>query len=61
MRHGVIFDRRGRRPLLPLIIVFAKAPRPGFVKTRLGLEPTAAAALYAEFVRRTLKTICKLR
>jgi uncharacterized protein len=47
--------------LLPLVIVFAKAPRPGFVKTRLGLEPTAAASLHAEFVRRTLKTVCNLR
>jgi rSAM/selenodomain-associated transferase 1 len=47
--------------LLPLIIVFAKAPRPGFVKTRLGLEPTAAASLYTEFVRSTLKTIWPLR
>jgi rSAM/selenodomain-associated transferase 1 len=47
--------------LLPLIIVFAKAPRPGFVKTRLGLEPKAAALLYTEFVRSTLKTIWTLR
>ncbi len=30
------------------LIVFAKAPRPGFVKTRLGppLEPAQAAALF---------------
>jgi len=47
--------------LLPLVIVFAKAPRPGFVKTRLGLEPTAAASLYTEFVRRILNTVCTLR
>ena len=47
--------------MLPLIIVFAKAPRPGYVKTRLGLEPTAAAALYTEFVKQTLATVCKLR
>jgi rSAM/selenodomain-associated transferase 1 len=47
--------------LLPLIVVFAKAPRPGFVKTRLGLEPTAAASLYMEFVDRTLKTVYHLR
>jgi rSAM/selenodomain-associated transferase 1 len=47
--------------LLPLVIVFAKAPRPGFVKTRLGLEPTAAASLYAEFVSRTLETVFKFR
>jgi uncharacterized protein len=31
------------------------------VKTRLGLEPTAAASLYTEFVDRTLKTIYQLR
>jgi rSAM/selenodomain-associated transferase 1 len=41
-------------------VVFAKAPRPGFVKTRLGLEPTAAASLYSEFVRRTLQTVALL-
>ena len=53
--------REGVKRLLPLIIVFAKAPRPGHVKTRLGLEPTTAAALYAEFVKRTLETVRKLR
>jgi uncharacterized protein len=47
--------------LLPVVIVFAKAPRPGFVKTRLGLEPTSAASLYTEFVRRTLEIVCGLR
>ena len=47
--------------MLPLVIVFAKAPRPGFVKTRLGLEPTAASSLYMEFVRRTLNAVCLLR
>src|SRR5690242_14496684 len=47
--------------MLPLIVVFAKAPRPGFVKTRLGLEPTAAAALYTEFVRQTLTMVSSLR
>jgi rSAM/selenodomain-associated transferase 1 len=47
--------------LLPLIIVFAKAPRSGFVKTRLGLEPTAAASLYTKFVNHTLQTVYKLR
>jgi rSAM/selenodomain-associated transferase 1 len=46
--------------LPPLVIVFAKGPRPGFVKTRLGLEPTAAASLYADFVRRTLQTVMRL-
>ena len=45
----------------PLIVVFAKAPRPGFVKTRLGLEPSAAASLYSEFVNQTLQTIWNLR
>ncbi|MBM3797718.1 MAG: glycosyltransferase [Acidobacteria bacterium] len=38
----------------PLIAVFAKAPRPGFVKTRLGLDPALAAALHEVFVRDTL-------
>jgi rSAM/selenodomain-associated transferase 1 len=47
--------------LLPLVIVFAKAPRPGFVKTRLKLEPTEAASLYTQFVERTLQTVCNLR
>lgn len=46
--------------MLPLLIVFAKAPRPGFVKTRLGLQPAEAASLHAEFVRRTLETTCGL-
>jgi rSAM/selenodomain-associated transferase 1 len=61
MSHGTIFDPGRCRRLLPLLIVFAKAPRPGFVKTRLGLDPTSAASLYAEFVERTLKTVCDLR
>ena len=47
--------------MLPLLIVFAKAPRPGFVKTRLGLEPAAAASLYTEFVERTLEIVGDLR
>jgi len=47
--------------LLPLIIIFAKAPQPGHVKTRLGLQPAAAASLHTEFVRLTLKTVCELR
>ena len=34
----------------PLIVVFAKAPRPGLVKTRLGLEPAVAAQLHESFV-----------
>ena len=61
MLRGTTSDPEGRRPLLPLVIVFAKAPRPGFVKTRLGLEPTAAASLYTEFVSRTLETVFKFR
>ena len=47
--------------MLSLVIVFAKAPRPGFVKTRLGFEPATAALLYTEFVERTLKTVYNLR
>jgi uncharacterized protein len=38
----------------PVIAVFAKAPRPGFVKTRLGLGPEAAAQLHESFVRDAL-------
>jgi rSAM/selenodomain-associated transferase 1 len=42
------------------IIVFAKAPRPGEVKTRLcpPLLPQDAATLHARMVRRTLATAC---
>ena len=36
------------------IAVFAKAPRPGLVKTRLGLAPDIAAALHEAFVRDAL-------
>ena len=36
------------------LAVFAKAPRPGFVKTRLGLDPEIAAALHESFVRDAL-------
>src|SRR5215472_11835831 len=61
MPHGTTFDPGRRKKLPPLIIVFAKAPRPGFVKTRLGLEPAAAASLYKEFVERTLETVGDLR
>jgi glycosyltransferase A (GT-A) superfamily protein (DUF2064 family) len=38
----------------PRIAVFAKAPRPGFVKTRLGLAPDIAALLHESFVRDAL-------
>jgi rSAM/selenodomain-associated transferase 1 len=58
---GSIFEQERRSRLLPLIVVFAKAPRAGFVKTRLGIDPTAAASLYTEFVKRTLETVYKLR
>ena len=47
--------------MAPLVIVFAKAPRPGFVKTRLGLDPAAAASLHAAFVKRTVETVYRLR
>ena len=61
MPHGNIFKQRRDSRLSPLVIVFAKAPRPGFVKTRLGLEPSAAASLYSEFVNQTLQTVWNLR
>lgn len=37
------------------VVVFAKAPRPGFVKTRLGLDGVAAALVQEAFVRDTLE------
>ena len=40
--------------LLPLIVLFAKAPAPGRVKTRLGVDPRRAADLHSTFVRQTL-------
>ena len=42
------------------IIVFAKAPHAGEVKTRLcpPLRPQGAALLHARMVRRTLATAC---
>jgi rSAM/selenodomain-associated transferase 1 len=40
--------------LLPLIVVFAKAPIPGRVKTRLRVDPTRAVELHSSFVRQTL-------
>ena len=60
MPHGAASGPGKRRRLLPLIVIFAKAPRPGFVKTRLGLDPTEAASFHAEFVRRTLETVSLL-
>lgn len=44
----------------PLIILFAKAPVPGRVKTRLGLPPEAAAALHTAFVHDMLETLASL-
>jgi rSAM/selenodomain-associated transferase 2/rSAM/selenodomain-associated transferase 1 len=41
-------------PRKPLIIVFAKAPVPGQVKTRLALSPDRAAALHQVLVREAL-------
>lgn len=45
---------------VPLIIVFAKAPVPGLVKTRLGIDPTRAAELHSAFVRETLTMLSSL-
>lgn len=42
------------------IIVFAKAPVPGRVKTRLDLDPAHAAALHTAFVRDTLELVAGL-
>lgn len=41
----------------PRIILFARAPRPGHVKTRLGLPPARAAELHEAFVRDTLEML----
>jgi rSAM/selenodomain-associated transferase 1 len=54
-------ELRDRTHLRPLIIVFAKAPIPGRVKTRLGADPLHAAALHAAFVRDTLAMLEPLR
>jgi uncharacterized protein len=47
--------------LLPLIVLFAKAPVPGRVKTRLGIDPRRAADLHSSFVRQTLVMLESLR
>ncbi len=47
-----------KRP--PLLAVFAKAPLPGRVKTRLALPPGESARLYAAFVRDTLQKAAAL-
>jgi hypothetical protein len=46
----------------PVIILFAKAPVPGCVKTRLAqtIGPEAAATLHERFVTATLERICML-
>jgi uncharacterized protein len=48
--------------MLPVIILFAKAPMPGRVKTRLvpPLRPDTAALLYTAFVRDTLESLLSL-
>lgn len=48
-------------PLRPLVIIFAKAPIAGRVKTRLGADPVQAATLHASFVRDTLGMVETLR
>jgi hypothetical protein len=47
--------------LLPLVVLFAKAPVPGRVKTRLGVDPQRAADLHSSFVRQTLTMLEGLR
>lgn len=44
----------------PTVIVFAKAPIPGHVKTRLGLPPRIAARLHEAFVEAALATCAQL-
>ena len=44
-----------------MIVLFAKAPRPGQVKTRLGVDPSRAAELHSSFVRQTLVMLETLR
>ncbi len=47
----------------PVILLFAKAPRPGLVKTRLQppLTPASAAALHTAFVSDTLALLANLQ
>jgi len=47
--------------LLPLIVLFAKAPTPGRVKTRLGVDPLRATDLHSSFVRQTLAMLESFR
>lgn len=45
------------RSMMPLIVLFARKPVPGRVKTRLGLDPEDAARLHDRFVRETLELL----
>ena len=56
-----IVPQRGPGGLLPLIVLFAKAPAPGRVKTRLGIDPQRAADLHSSFVRQTLVMLDSFR
>lgn len=44
-----------------MIVVFAKAPIPGRVKTRLAVDPARAVELHSSFVRQTLLMLESLR
>jgi rSAM/selenodomain-associated transferase 1 len=44
-----------------LIVLFAKAPTPGRVKTRLGVDSARAAQIHSSFVRQTLVMLESLR
>jgi hypothetical protein len=47
--------------LFPLIVLFAKAPAPGRVKTRLEVDAARAVELHTGFVRQTLTMLESLR
>src|SRR5687768_5855321 len=53
--------RHIKSSLRPLIVLFAKAPVPGRVKTRLGIDPRRAAELHSLFVRETLSMLGELQ
>ena len=65
--HSARFDRSARRALSTALVIFAKAPIPGQVKTRLcpPLTPDEAATLHGTFVldmlERTKAAIAKLK
>ena len=44
-----------------MIVLFAKAPAPGRVKTRLGVDSKCAVELHSRFVRQTLLMLQSLR